>query len=90
MNRKNRYCCLLIPCDIKKKCDYFEIELQIKELKKIAPERIIYVSCNPSTQARDVALLKEKYQIVKRQAVDMFPHTMHVENVVLLKKISTE
>jgi len=62
----------------------------IKELKKIAPERIIYVSCNPSTQARDVALLKEKYQIVKRQAVDMFPHTMHVENVVLLKKISTE
>jgi len=38
MNRKNRYCCLLIPCDIKKECDYFEIELQIKELKKIVDD----------------------------------------------------
>jgi len=46
--------------------------------------RIIYVSCNPVTQARDLQLLSEKYQIEKVQPVDMFPHTSHIENVVLL------
>ena len=61
----------------------------IKTLLSIAPDRIVYVSCNPSTQARDVALLSEKYDIIKMQPVDMFPHTMHVENVVLLKKQET-
>jgi 23S rRNA (uracil1939-C5)-methyltransferase len=50
------------------------------------PEKIVYVSCNPATQARDLALLSEKYSIHQVQPVDMFPHTHHVENVVLLKK----
>lgn len=56
-------------------------------LLKVAPEKIIYVSCNPATQARDLKLLSEKYEIVAVQPVDMFPHTMHVENVVKLKRI---
>lgn len=50
------------------------------------PERIVYVSCNPATQARDLALLDGKYKLTKVQPVDMFPHTHHVENVVLLEK----
>ena len=51
-----------------------------------APERIVYVSCNPATQARDLALLDTDYQIVAVQPVDMFPQTQHVENVVLLTR----
>ncbi len=50
------------------------------------PERIVYVSCNPATQARDLAMLDAKYRIEEIQPVDMFPHTAHVENVVKLVK----
>ena len=49
-----------------------------------APDRIVYVSCNPASQARDLALLGEKYRITAVQPVDMFPHTHHVENVAAL------
>ena len=50
------------------------------------PERIVYVSCNPATQARDLQLLDAQYKVVHIQPVDMFPHTQHVENVVLLER----
>lgn len=54
---------------------------------KAAPERIVYVSCNPATQARDIALLSESYKVTKLQPADLFPHTQHVENVALLERI---
>ena len=57
----------------------------VEQLLNIAAEKIVYVSCNSATQARDLAILNEKYEIIKTQAVDMFPQTHHVENVVLLK-----
>jgi 23S rRNA (uracil1939-C5)-methyltransferase len=53
---------------------------------ELEPDRIVYVSCNPATQARDVAVLGEKYEIAEVQPVDMFPHTQHVENIVSLKR----
>ena len=56
----------------------------IKQILKLEPNRIVYVSCNSSTQARDIIHLKEKYFVIKSQAIDMFPQTPHVENVVLL------
>ena len=56
----------------------------VEEILKMAPEKIVYVSCNSATQARDLGLMKEKYDLTKTQAVDMFPQTHHVENVVLL------
>ena len=52
-----------------------------------APERMVYVSCNPASQARDLAILCRDYEITAVQPVDMFPHTMHVENVVALKRL---
>lgn len=60
----------------------------IREVLKASPERIVYVSCNPATQARDIALLSSSYRLIKVQPVDMFPHTMHVENIALLEKIN--
>ena len=60
----------------------------VAQILKIAPKRIVYVSCNSATQARDLNLMKEKYRILQTQAVDMFPQTHHVENVVLLEKNS--
>jgi 23S rRNA (uracil1939-C5)-methyltransferase len=57
----------------------------VARLMEIEAKKIVYVSCNPATQARDLLVLKEKYDIVKIQPVDMFPHTQHVENVVLLE-----
>ena len=56
----------------------------VARLMEIEAKKIVYVSCNPATQARDLVVLKEKYDVVKIQPVDMFPHTQHVENVVLL------
>ncbi len=56
----------------------------IQRILETEPGKIVYVSCNPATQARDIALLSEKYVIAKVQPVDMFPQTHHVENVVLL------
>ena len=53
---------------------------------KASPEKIVYVSCNPATQARDLALMDKMYKVTAVQPVDMFPHTHHVENVVLLEK----
>lgn len=58
----------------------------VQTLLNISPDKIVYVSCNPATQARDLALLDVVYKVVKIQPVDMFPHTHHVENVVLLSK----
>ena len=57
----------------------------IKEIIKLKTPKIVYVSCNPSTQCRDLELLKDTYDITKVQPVDMFPHTDHVENIVLLE-----
>lgn len=57
----------------------------VNMLLKIGAEKIVYVSCNPATQARDIALLDEKYKVTRVQPVDMFPQTHHVENVVLLE-----
>jgi 23S rRNA (uracil1939-C5)-methyltransferase len=58
----------------------------IKTILEAAPEKVVYVSCNPATQARDLALMDEMYKVTRIQPVDMFPHTHHVENVVLLEK----
>ena len=59
-------------------------EKLIEKLLSIAAPRIVYVSCNPATQARDLMLLDAKYKVTKIQPVDMFPHTLHIENVVQL------
>jgi 23S rRNA (uracil1939-C5)-methyltransferase len=59
----------------------------VKQLLKVACKKIVYVSCNPATQARDLEMLSVKYKVVKLQPVDMFPHTAHVENVALLELI---
>lgn len=58
----------------------------VEQILKIAPQRVVYVSCNSATQARDLALMDEKYKVTRVRPVDMFPQTHHVENVVLLEK----
>lgn len=55
-----------------------------RKILEMSPEKIIYISCNPATQARDLAILSEKYKIEEIQPVDMFPQTSHVENIVML------
>jgi 23S rRNA (uracil1939-C5)-methyltransferase len=57
----------------------------VEQILRIAPKRIVYVSCNPATQARDVELLGQSYKVTRIQPVDMFPHTHHVENVARLE-----
>lgn len=59
----------------------------VEQILKLSPERIVYVSCNSATQARDLALMKEQYKVEKILPVDMFPQTHHVENIALLTKI---
>ena len=66
----------------RKGCD----ETLLDTMVKMQPKRIVYVSCNPATQARDLSLLDAKYKVMAVQPVDMFPYTHHVENVVLLEK----
>lgn len=58
----------------------------VEQILKLSPERVVYVSCNSATQARDLALMKEHYEVVKILPVDMFPQTHHVENIALLIK----
>jgi 23S rRNA (uracil1939-C5)-methyltransferase len=57
----------------------------VEKLLELEPKRIVYVSCNTATQARDIAILSEKFNVIKIQTVDMFPHTHHVESVALLE-----
>ena len=59
----------------------------IEQILNILPQRIVYVSCNSATQARDVSIMKEKYNVTNIQTVDMFPQTHHVENIVVLELI---
>ena len=58
----------------------------VEQILNIAPDKVVYVSCNSATQARDLALMDEKYKVTRVRPVDMFPQTHHVENVVLLEK----
>ena len=60
----------------------------VKTILKASPEKIVYVSCNPASQARDVALMSDAYEVLVAQPVDMFPHTHHVENILLLSKLN--
>lgn len=59
----------------------------IRSIIHNGPDRIVYVSCNPATQARDIDMLRDHYRLVKARPVDMFPHTHHIENIALLKII---
>jgi 23S rRNA (uracil1939-C5)-methyltransferase len=61
-------------------------EKLVKKILEISAPQVVYVSCNPATQARDLGLLDEKYAVTKIQPVDMFPHTLHIENIVQLKR----
>ncbi|MGZ3938352.1 MAG: 23S rRNA (uracil(1939)-C(5))-methyltransferase RlmD, partial [Flavisolibacter sp.] len=61
-------------------------EKLVRKILEIEAPTVVYVSCNPATQARDLSLLDEKYEVTKLQPVDMFPHTHHIENVVQLKR----
>jgi 23S rRNA (uracil1939-C5)-methyltransferase len=62
----------------------------VDTLLKLEAPKIVYVSCNPATQARDIQLLSEKYKVTRVRPVDMFPHTYHIESVALLELLRTE
>jgi len=62
-------------------------EKVIRSILETSPETIVYISCNSTTQARDMVLMKDQYELVQCQPVDMFPHTQHVENVALLRRM---
>ena len=79
--------------EIDKRCDVMIIDPPrvgmhkdvVDQVIDIAPEKIVYVSCNPATLARDLFMLKAHYSVVEVQPVDMFPHTFHIESVALLE-----
>ncbi|MBT8358810.1 MAG: 23S rRNA (uracil(1939)-C(5))-methyltransferase RlmD, partial [Deltaproteobacteria bacterium] len=58
----------------------------VRQVIDMAPDRIIYVSCNPATLARDLFMMKDIYRVIEVQPVDMFPHTYHIESVAKLDK----
>jgi 23S rRNA (uracil1939-C5)-methyltransferase len=58
----------------------------VQRILMLQPGKIVYVSCNPATQARDVAVMQESYEVKAIQPVDMFPQTHHVENIILLQR----
>jgi 23S rRNA (uracil1939-C5)-methyltransferase len=72
---------LLLPIHHEQAC----MRMLISVILKAAPQKIVYVSCNPATQARDLAMMVGHYDIIEIKPVDMFPQTAHVENVVLLE-----
>jgi 23S rRNA (uracil1939-C5)-methyltransferase len=57
----------------------------VRKMLEIQAPKVVYISCNPATQARDMALMQDIYKVTKVQPVDMFPHTHHVENIALLE-----
>ncbi len=59
----------------------------IKQILEMSPDRMVYVSCNPTTLARDLEMMKDRYAVVEVQPVDMFPHTHHIESIAKLRKI---
>ncbi len=83
--------------NIENKCDVMIIDPPragmhkdvVAQVIKMAPKKIVYVSCNPATLARDLGMLKEKYIPVEVQPVDMFPHTFHIESVALLESVKS-
>jgi 23S rRNA (uracil1939-C5)-methyltransferase len=58
----------------------------VKQVLEMCPERIVYVSCNPATMARDLCMMKDRYKIYEVQPIDMFPHTFHIESVARLER----
>lgn len=62
----------------------------VDQILAVMPQKVVYISCNPATQARDIQLMSDFYEIKAVQPVDMFPHTQHVENVVLLERVKSE
>jgi 23S rRNA (uracil1939-C5)-methyltransferase len=58
----------------------------VRQVSDMAPDRIVYVSCNPATLARDIFMMKDIYRVIEVQPVDMFPHTYHIESVAKLEK----
>jgi len=59
----------------------------IKQILEMSPDRMVYVSCNPTTLARDLEMMKDRYAVVEVQPVDMFPHTHHIESIAKIRKI---
>ncbi len=62
----------------------------VRAILEASPQRIVYISCNPATQARDISLLREGYRVTRVRPVDMFPHTQHIENVVLMERLMSQ